>query len=249
MAGAQLRIGIVGCGHAARIHLDRLLALEGVLVVGCADSDRSAAESLASHASASGAEAAAFTDHKELLRRTTPEALAIFTPHIAHYRPTMDALQAGCHVFIEKPLSTNVQEAVDIVNLARGRGLKVGVGHQYRLSPSLAEARRRLAAGTIGPTRLVTATLALSWLESHAGAENSWRFDPKVTEGETWPTPATIRWKPSSGPPARRPSRPRPYRTDWSRGSTSSPPRPCGSRMELRPPWRSRESPRVPSSS
>ena len=48
-----------------------------------------------------------------------PDALAIFTPHLSHYRLTMDALQAGCHVFIEKPLSTNVQEAADIVSLAR----------------------------------------------------------------------------------------------------------------------------------
>ena len=69
----------------------------------------------------------------------------------------MDALQAGCHVFIEKPLSTNVQEAADIVSLARGRNLKVGVGHQFRLCPSLIEARRRLADGVIGPVRLVTA--------------------------------------------------------------------------------------------
>ena len=54
----------------------------------------------------------------------------------------MDALQGGCHVFIEKPLSTNPQEAVDIVGVARGRSRKVGVGHQYRLSPSFLEARR-----------------------------------------------------------------------------------------------------------
>ena len=69
----------------------------------------------------------------------------------------MDALQAGCHVFIEKPFTTNVQEAADIVSLARGRGLKVGVGHQFRLCPSLIEARRRLAAGEIGAVRMVTA--------------------------------------------------------------------------------------------
>ncbi len=82
---------------------------------------------------------------------------AIFTPHFWHYRLAMDALQAGCHVFIEKPLSTNVQEAADIVGLARGRSLKVAVGHQYRLCPSLAYARRRLQKRTIGPLRMVTA--------------------------------------------------------------------------------------------
>jgi predicted dehydrogenase len=95
----------------------------------------------------------------------------------------MDGLQADCHLFIEKPLSTNVQEAADIVGLARGRNRKVGVGHQYRLLPSLVEARRRLSAGTIGPLRLVTATLAQGWLATHGGAENSWRFDPKVAGG------------------------------------------------------------------
>jgi len=110
-------------------------------------------------------------------------ALSIFTPHLAHYRPAMDALQAGCHVFIEKPLSTNLQEAADIVGLARGRKLKVGVGHQYRLRPSFVEAKRMLEAGMIGRVSLVVGTLAQPWLSSHGGAENSWRFDPKLSGG------------------------------------------------------------------
>lgn len=185
MAFSGLRIGIVGCGHAARVHLNRLVALAGVRVVGCADPDLAAARALAERVPASETESgpAAFADHRELLRRTAPHVVAIFTPHLAHYRPAMDALQAGCHVFIEKPLSTNVQEAVDIVGLARGRGLKVGVGHQYRLAPSLVEARRRLAQGTIGPLRLVTAALAQPWFATHVGSENTWRGDPKVAGG------------------------------------------------------------------
>ena len=125
----------------------------------------------------------AFADHRELLREAAPDALAIFSPHLTHYRPAMDALQAGCHVFIEKPLSTNLQEAADIVALARARNLKVGVGHQYRLAPSLVEARRRLAEGAIGPVRLVTATLARPWLATLGRAESAWRFDPKAAGG------------------------------------------------------------------
>ncbi len=187
MATELLRIGIAGCGYAARVHLHRLLALEGVRVVGCADPDRAAAEALAAlvpaHGGAGEPASLAWVDHRELLRQAAPDALAIFTPHLAHYRVAMDALQAGCPIFIEKPLSTNVQEAADIVALARGRNRKVGVGHQYRLRPSLVEARRRLAAGAIGPLRLVTATLAQPWLATHGGAENSWRFDPRVFGG------------------------------------------------------------------
>ena len=185
MSSAELRIGIAGCGHAARVHLDRLLAIAGVRVVGCADPDLDAARALAARVPVAGPEAPALatTDHRELLRLVAPDALAIFTPHLAHYRTAMDALQAGCHLFIEKPLSTNLQEAVDIAGLARGRDRKVAVGHQFRLLPSLTEARRRVAEGAIGSIRLVTATLAQPWLASHRSAENSWRFDPKVGGG------------------------------------------------------------------
>jgi predicted dehydrogenase len=182
--GARLRIGIAGCGRAARIHLDRLLRLPEVQIVGCADSDRASAEVLAATAAkAQGDDVPAFGEHRELIKQAAPDALCIFTPHLWHYRPAMDALQAGCHVFIEKPLSTNVQEATDILGLARGRGLQVAVGHQYRLCPSLAEARRRVQGGGVGTLRLVTATLAQPWLANLSGGERSWRFDPKVAGG------------------------------------------------------------------
>ena len=178
----MVRIGVVGCGHAARIHVGRLKALDGVRVVGCADADRGVAESLAAGrpADEAGGPVPAFTDHKELLAKAAPQAVAIFTPHRAHYRAAMDALQADCHVFVEKPLSTNAQEADDIVNLARARGRKVGVGHQYRLIPSLVEARRIIASGGLGPMKMVTAAMAAPWLAQHSGPEDSWRLDPKA---------------------------------------------------------------------
>ena len=82
------------------------------------------ARALADAAPATGGPVPAFADHAELIRQATPDALAVFTPHLAHYRPTIDGLQAGCDVFVEKPLSTNVQEAVDVVNVARARGAR-----------------------------------------------------------------------------------------------------------------------------
>ena len=189
MKTSVVRIGIAGCGMAARIHLDRLLSLEGVAIVGCADPDLSAATALADRATAGGVTTGggtpspAFDDHRELLRRAAPDALAIFSPHRAHYRQSMDALQAGCHVFIEKPLSTNLQEAADIVSLARARDLKVGVGHQFRLCPSLIEARDRIARGAIGPLRLVTCILARPWLTTLGEDEMTWRSSAELVAG------------------------------------------------------------------
>ncbi len=182
MTTSLLRIGIAGCGFAAQIHLERLLALPEVEVVGLADPDPDAAKQLADKLFSTSSRPApsTFTDHRELLKQTAPDALAIFAPHFAHYRPAMDALQTGCHLFIEKPLSTNVQEAADIVGLAKGRNRLVGVGHQYRLSPSLVAARRLLREGAVGQIRYVSATLCRPWLAAHSGAEDSWRFSSKA---------------------------------------------------------------------
>ena len=186
MTGSSvLRVGIVGCGRAARIHLDRLLAHGEVAVVGCADTELCTRPGPQRRVGeVRGSEPVpCFDDHRRLLKQSGPDALCIFTPHLWHYRLAMDALQAGCHVFIEKPLSTNLQEAADIVGLARGRALKVAVGHQYRLRPSLVEARRLLMQGTSGRLRLVTATLAQPWLASREGPADDWRRDPKVAGG------------------------------------------------------------------
>jgi predicted dehydrogenase len=185
---ALLRIGIVGCGRAARIHSERLRGLEGVRIVGVADPDPAAAAALAcAIGDADGQAVSVCADHSQLLAASPggrPDAIAIFTPHRSHYRPALDALQAGCHVFVEKPLSTNLQEAADIASLARARGLTVAVGHQFRLQPSLIAARARLAEGAIGRLRLVTATLSLPWLAAWSGqAEDSWRLDHKVSGG------------------------------------------------------------------
>ena len=182
MASARLRLGIAGCGRAGRVHLARLLATGRVEVIGCVDPDVDAAAALAATIPAP-APVPAFGDLTSLVEATRPQAIAVLAPHRAHYRLAMAALQAGCHLFLEKPLSTNAQEADDIVGLARGRGLTVAVGHQYRLRPALAEARRRLADGAIGPLRLVSATLATPWLAAHGGPADDWRYDPRRTGG------------------------------------------------------------------
>ncbi len=178
----MLRIGVAGCGRVALVHLRRLVSGGDVEVVGLADLDRSSARALGAAVPAA-ASAPVFSDHNQMLAQVAPEAMAIFAPHRAHYRLAMDALQAGCHVFIEKPLSTNAQEASDIVGLAKGRGRTVGVGHHYRLSPSLIEARKQLSTNEIGPIRMISATLSVPWLALHQEEGDAWRLDPRLSGG------------------------------------------------------------------
>ena len=225
MATELLRIGIAGCGLAARVHLERLLSLESVRVVGCADPDRAAAEALAARvpppAGAAEPASLAWVDHRELIRQTAPDALAIFAPHLAHYRVAMDALQAGCHIFIEKPLSTNVQEAADIVALARAKP-------QGRCWPPVSTPAEsgRGAATTRGRCDRAAAPG-----DGDPGRNPGWPLTrgPKAHGGSppgssteaSSPMPATTCSTPCSGPPARWPSRRRPCRGGASRVSIS----------------------------
>lgn len=174
----MLRIGIVGCGRAASAHAARLRTLENVQVVGLADTSDSSAQTLA--ASFPDPPPQTFPTLQEMLSKLSPDIVSIFTPHRSHYALVMHALQAGCHVFVEKPLSTNAQEASDIASLARARGRIVGVGHQYRLRPSLIEARNLILSGAIGPLRMVSALMTAPWLAQHSGPADSWRLDPRA---------------------------------------------------------------------
>jgi predicted dehydrogenase len=169
MATTGLKIGIIGCSPAAKDQADRLMAIDGVSIVGCTDADLSLARALAGQISAPSGPVPAFEDHPGLLRQASPDALVISSPDHSHYRAAMDGLQAGCHLLLATPLSTNVQEAVDIVGLARARDLKVGVGHGFRHAASLIRAREILAEGSIGRLRLITSTLAMPWPTARGG--------------------------------------------------------------------------------
>src|SRR5271166_2760019 len=158
---ARLRIGMAGCGRARRLHVDRLLALAKVEFVGCADPHGGCAESLAERIGPTPAreKTPVVCGHHTL----GPNISFIFTPHFGHYRPAIDAFQTGCHVFIEKPLATNVQEAADIVVMAPGRQCKVRMGHPFRPSPSLSETCRHFKTRAVGKFDVVTALIARRW--------------------------------------------------------------------------------------
>jgi len=153
MAKSDWKIAIVGGGPEARELVGRLGNLPGVTLVGWAEGENAGADPVAP----TGLMIPKFADHSDLIRRAEPEVVIILTPHPGHYRPAMEALQAGCHVFLDRPLTAGVQEAVDIAGLAKGRGLKVAVGGTLRLLPSFVAARQLVETMAVGPIRLVTA--------------------------------------------------------------------------------------------
>ena len=125
----MLKIGQIGAGHLGKFHLNNWKTIEGVELVGFCDTD--------------DANAAAVAQKYELRRFDTPEALIdacdaidIVAPTTVHYPLCELAIRKGKHVFVEKPLAHTMDEAKDLVKLAKEANVKFQVGHVERFNPA-----------------------------------------------------------------------------------------------------------------
>lgn len=125
----RLRLGILGAGHLGKIHINCALSGRNWELVGIYDADpeqaRKASEKF---------QVPAFAHLKELLDAC--DAVDIVTPTTTHYQLAKQALKAGKHVFIEKPVTHTVAEARNLLKLANQLDRKVQVGHVERFNPA-----------------------------------------------------------------------------------------------------------------
>ncbi len=87
---------------------------------------------------------------EELLEDPAIDAVAIATPAPVHFSMAWNALRAGKHVFVEKPMTLCSEEAEKLVGLAERTGLKLMAGHLLEYHPAVEEMKRQIASGTIG---------------------------------------------------------------------------------------------------
>lgn len=142
-----LRIGLIGCGHMGRIvHLNTLLRFKSVKVVALAEPDAQRREA----ANAQAPKAAPYADYKELLEREDIDAVIIALPNALHAAATINALDCGKHVYLEKPLAINIEDGGKIVEVWRRSGRVGMIGFNYRFNPLHQQVRRHLQAGLLG---------------------------------------------------------------------------------------------------
>jgi len=121
----RLKIGLIGAGVFAGYHANKLTEHPSALFTGVVDRDAVAAENLAKR---HNIKAMSLTD---LFAQS--EAVVIASPASTHGAIAIQALEAGCHCLIEKPIATTASEAEKIASLAAKKNLTVQVGHQERL--------------------------------------------------------------------------------------------------------------------
>ncbi|HZK76091.1 MAG TPA: Gfo/Idh/MocA family oxidoreductase [Candidatus Kapabacteria bacterium] len=133
----MLRVGIAGVGHLGRIHAKLWKEVDGVTIAGLYDANAAVASAISNETGIEN-----FDDLSGLLKRV--DALSIVTPTGSHYDVAKQAIAAGKHVLIEKPITTTTEQAEELIALAKSKGVKIQVGHVERFNPALLAAEAYL---------------------------------------------------------------------------------------------------------
>lgn len=155
-AGTPLRVGLVGAGFISRMYFDTLKRIQDeVRLVRIADVD------LARAVETGAAQGVPGGSVDELLADPEVDVVLNLTIPMAHAEVATRSLEAGKHVYGEKPLAVTVAEARSVLDLAQQRGLWVGCAPDTVLGTGIQTARRAVDDGMIGPPVAATATMAI----------------------------------------------------------------------------------------
>jgi len=144
----KTRVAIIGCGMIADQHADQLRYLPGCELVAACDTDELMASQLADRFRIPHV----FTDAADMLRAGGVDAVHITTPAQSHFPLARLCLEAGCHVYVEKPFTLNAAEADELLRMAELGGRRITVGHNLQFSPEALRLRKLISEGFLdGP--------------------------------------------------------------------------------------------------
>ena len=201
-AGRKYRTALIGAGWWGGNIAGVALASGRCEIVGVCDVDQRQLEaSVEKISGASGDQPRKYRDYRELLAREKPEIVIVATPDHWHALPTIAAVRAGAHVYVEKPTAHTIGESQAMLKAARASNRVVQVGTHRRLSPHLIHARELIRGGLVGEIGLVRCHLNLTG----GGPEKPLPTQPIPPEldWEAWCGPAPLR--PYNGADPRRP--------------------------------------------
>jgi myo-inositol 2-dehydrogenase / D-chiro-inositol 1-dehydrogenase len=142
----SLRAGMIGGGWITRVHAPAIDAADGVDLVAACDVDLARAEALAGPRGGR-----AYMSWEEMYEREELDVVWVCTPPLHHRAPTLAALGAGIHVYLEKPIARTIEDAEAIVaGAAAASGTVCAVGYQWHATELLEDARRALEGGRAG---------------------------------------------------------------------------------------------------
>jgi len=179
MAGAELRVGVIGCGRwAGWAHLPGWTRDERCRVVAVCDRD----EGLVQAAADRFGVADAFTDHRRVIERDDVDVIDVVTGDEEHFTLTMAGLEAGKHVLCEKPVAHDYRDTLRARDLAASKGLGTKVGFTFRYSPAVRYMKELIDEGFVGEPYIY-----------NAYEQNSQWIDPQTPLRQVPPDPDSDR--------------------------------------------------------
>ena len=150
----KVNIAVLGTGYWGKKLIRNLYSTEGAEIIGICDLS---AENI--HSTLGIREdVRIFADYSEMLKELKPEAVIIATPAGLHYEHAALALEAHCHVFVEKPLCTSVEDAQLLVRLGEDKNRLLMVGHTFLYNNILHQVKKYIQSGELGEIYYIYAT-------------------------------------------------------------------------------------------
>ncbi|MFC3417148.1 Gfo/Idh/MocA family protein [Algoriphagus hitonicola] len=189
-----IRVALIGAGWYGKSDLFRLIQVADVEVVGLADPDKNmleAAGKLVSERQKSGKIPPLYEDYQDLLAKEKPEFVLIGSPDHWHALQAIDALKAGAHVYLQKPISVDVIEGEAILAAARKYDRVVQIGTQRKSTPHLIEAKKDIIdTGLLGK---ISHAEVCCYFHMRANGNPPEEPVPDFFNYELWTGPAPLR--------------------------------------------------------
>ncbi len=142
-------VGVIGAGYVSTYHLGALKSLRNVHIVGITDQDPLRAARVAADFGIPF-----FESPGELYARN-PEVIHVLTPPSAHCAVALEALERGCHVFVEKPMASSEAECDLMIRKATNASRILSVNHSAKFDPAVQKALQLIRAGAVGDVQSV----------------------------------------------------------------------------------------------
>src|SRR4051812_18099486 len=155
-----LKAAIIGAGHIARQHLACLREIPGVKIAGVCDLSRAMAESVADRFGVDKW----YTDHRKMLDEAKPDVVHITTPPPSHFSLSMDALNAGAHVIVEKPATVHYDDLLTLTRRAKEASRVLLEDYNYVFNTEIQKILALVNSGEFGAVTHVECFICLDIL-------------------------------------------------------------------------------------
>jgi UDP-N-acetyl-2-amino-2-deoxyglucuronate dehydrogenase len=172
----KIKVAVVGCGRIALKHFEAIERhAESLELVGVCDTDADALAKAEERTKSPG-----FPDLRALLKKSSPDLVALCTPSGLHSKQTIRCAHSGCHVMTEKPMATHWKDGLKMVEACDETGVRLFVVKQNRHNPTLQLLKRAVQKGRFGRIYMVQLNVFWSRPQNYydsAKWRGTWEFD------------------------------------------------------------------------